>query len=67
MVSEDSGARFLDGIEGPPALRVSYRTGTVLPAHVASGGKALLAVCGPSWLPCDAWAMRTTSRRASVE
>lgn len=43
MVLEGNGARFLDGVEGPQALRVSFRTGTLLPAHVTSGGKALLA------------------------
>ena len=43
MVIEGNGARFLDGVEGPQALRVSFRTGTLLPAHVTSGGKALLA------------------------
>ncbi|WP_063997222.1 IclR family transcriptional regulator [Streptomyces phaeochromogenes] len=48
MVLEGNGARFLDGVEGPQALRVSYRTGTLLPAHVASGGKAILAA-----LPAD--------------
>ncbi|MEU9349140.1 IclR family transcriptional regulator [Streptomyces sp. NPDC048278] len=47
MVLEGSGARFLDGVEGPQVLRVSYRTGTVLPAHVTSGGKALLAGLPP--------------------
>ena len=48
MVLEGNGSRFLDGVEGPQALRVSYRTGTLLPAHVTSGGKALLAA-----LPAD--------------
>ncbi|MER7690366.1 IclR family transcriptional regulator [Streptomyces sp. NPDC097610] len=48
MVLEGNGARFLDGVEGPQALRVSYRTGTLLPAHVTSGGKAMLAA-----LPVD--------------
>ncbi|WP_206440810.1 IclR family transcriptional regulator [Streptomyces scabichelini] len=48
MVLEGNGTRFLDGMEGPQALRVSYRTGTLLPAHVTSGGKALLAA-----LPAD--------------
>jgi DNA-binding IclR family transcriptional regulator len=43
MVLEGNGARFLDGVEGPQALRVGYRTGSLLPAHVTSGGKALLA------------------------
>ena len=48
MVLEGNGSRFLDGVEGSQALRVSYRTGTLLPAHVTSGGKALLAA-----LPAD--------------
>lgn len=48
MVLEGNAARFLDGVEGPQALRVSYRTGTLLPAHVTSGGKTLLAA-----LPAD--------------
>lgn len=43
IVLEGNGARFLDGVEGPQTLRVSYRTGTLLPAHVTSGGKAMLA------------------------
>jgi DNA-binding IclR family transcriptional regulator len=43
MVLEGNGARFLDGIEGPQALRVGARTGALLPAQVTSGGKALLA------------------------
>ncbi|WP_435283499.1 IclR family transcriptional regulator [Streptomyces koelreuteriae] len=50
MVLEGSGTRFLDGVEGPQALRVSYRTGTLLPAHVTSGGKALLAELTPDRL-----------------
>ncbi|MEV0219823.1 IclR family transcriptional regulator [Streptomyces sp. NPDC050704] len=48
MVLDGNGSRFLDGVEGPQALRVSYRTGTLLPAHTTSGGKALLAA-----LPVD--------------
>lgn len=43
LVLEGNAARFLDGVEGPQALRVGYRTGSLLPAHVTSGGKALLA------------------------
>ncbi len=50
MVLEGNGARFVDGVEGPQALRVSYRTGTLLPAHVTSGGKALLAELAPDRL-----------------
>jgi DNA-binding IclR family transcriptional regulator len=50
MVLEGNGTRFLDGVEGPQALRVSYRTGTLLPAHMTSGGKALLAELTPDRL-----------------
>ncbi|MER5436495.1 IclR family transcriptional regulator [Streptomyces sp. NPDC002588] len=50
MVLEGNGTRFLDGVEGPQALRVSYRIGTLLPAHVTSGGKALLAELPPDRL-----------------
>ncbi|MFH8658162.1 IclR family transcriptional regulator [Streptomyces afghaniensis] len=50
MVLEGNGTRFLDGVEGPQALRVSYRTGALLPAHVTSGGKALLAELPPERL-----------------
>jgi DNA-binding IclR family transcriptional regulator len=50
MVLEGNGSRFLDGVEGPQALRVSYRTGSLLPAHVTSGGKALLAALPPDRL-----------------
>lgn len=50
IVLEGNGSRFLDGVEGPQALRVSYRTGTLLPAHVTSGGKALLAELPPDRL-----------------
>jgi DNA-binding IclR family transcriptional regulator len=50
MVLEGNGTRFLDGVEGPQALRVSYRTGSLLPAHVTSGGKALLAELTPDRL-----------------
>lgn len=35
--------RFLDSIESPEAVRVSSRTGTILPAHCTAVGKILLA------------------------
>jgi len=38
---------FIDGIESVHALRVSSRTGRVLPAHATSVGKALLAALPP--------------------
>lgn len=43
MVLEGNGVRFVDGVEGPQVLRVGPRTGMLLPAHITSGGKALLA------------------------
>lgn len=39
----DSEIRFIDSVEGPEAVRVSSRTGTILPAHCTAGGKVLLA------------------------
>ncbi|GAA4547963.1 IclR family transcriptional regulator [Streptomyces collinus] len=49
-VLEGNATRFLDGVEGPQALRVTHRTGALLPAHVTSGGKALLAELPPERL-----------------
>lgn len=43
LLLEGSGARFIDGIESSRALRVTSRTGMLLPAHCTAGGKALLA------------------------
>lgn len=40
---EDDGCRFIDGVEGDRLMRVSARTGTLLPAYATSGGKVLLA------------------------
>lgn len=40
---EGTNARFIDAVESSRALRVAQRTGTVLPAHCTSAGKALLA------------------------
>ncbi|UNM13011.1 IclR family transcriptional regulator [Streptomyces formicae] len=42
-VSEGTQVRFVDGVESELALRVSNRTGRVLPAHTTSLGKAMLA------------------------
>ena len=50
LVLEGNAVRFLDGVEGPQALRVGYRTGALLPAHLTSGGKALLAALPPDRL-----------------
>jgi DNA-binding IclR family transcriptional regulator len=40
---EGTDARFLDAVESERALRVTGRTGRVLPAHATSVGKAMLA------------------------
>ncbi len=41
-----SDVAFLQGVESSKALRAGDRSGTVLPAHATSAGKALLAVLG---------------------
>ncbi|MGW0785618.1 IclR family transcriptional regulator [Streptomyces sp. NPDC002913] len=43
VVRSGTRARFLHSVEGVHALRVSTRAGASLPAHLASGGKVLLA------------------------
>jgi len=43
ILLDGSHIRFIDSIEGPELVRVSNRTGTVLPAHCTAGGKILLA------------------------
>jgi DNA-binding IclR family transcriptional regulator len=43
VVLEGANARFVDSIESPQVVRVSSRTGQVLPAHCVSGGKVLLS------------------------
>jgi DNA-binding IclR family transcriptional regulator len=43
MIRQDATVRFIHSVEGPAALRVASRTGVVMPAHLTSGGKALLA------------------------
>jgi IclR family acetate operon transcriptional repressor len=43
VVLEGTQVRFIDSAEGPELVRVANRTGDVLPAHLTSGGKAILA------------------------
>ncbi|MGH3343025.1 MAG: IclR family transcriptional regulator [Carbonactinosporaceae bacterium] len=43
VVLEGGSCRFLDGVAGDRPLLTRVRTGTILPAHATSGGKALLA------------------------
>lgn len=44
MVMEGQAVRFIHSVEGKAALRVASRSGAVLPAHLTSGGKAMLAM-----------------------
>jgi IclR family transcriptional regulator, acetate operon repressor len=48
MIRVGTKVRFLETVEGTNALRVGDRQGTVLPAHRASGGKAMLAELEPA-------------------
>lgn len=48
MVRVDRDVRFLASAEAGQALRISSRAGQVMPAHHASGGKALLAELPPT-------------------
>jgi DNA-binding IclR family transcriptional regulator len=50
MVLEGNGVRFIDGVEGSRPLRCGTRIGLLMPAHVTSGGKALLAELSPAEL-----------------
>jgi IclR family transcriptional regulator, acetate operon repressor len=43
MVPAGRNVEFLDSVETGQALRVGTRAGAVMPAHLTSGGKALLA------------------------
>lgn len=43
MVRDGKTVRFIHSVDGTAALRVASRTGAVIPAHLTSGGKALLA------------------------
>lgn len=43
MVRDGTTVRFLDSVEATQALRIGSRVGVVSPAHLSSGGKALLA------------------------
>jgi DNA-binding IclR family transcriptional regulator len=46
IVLEGPNCRFVDSIESRHALRTTARIGVVYPAHLTSGGKALLAELG---------------------
>ncbi len=50
LVLEGADVRFVDGTESSRALRVTSRTGLLLPAHCTAGGKALLAGLDPQAL-----------------
>jgi IclR family transcriptional regulator, acetate operon repressor len=42
-VAQGATIRFIDSVEGPEVVRVSSRSGEVVPAHLAAAGKVLLA------------------------
>lgn len=50
MVRVGTHTRFLATVEGRQVLHVGDRQGTILPAHLSSGGKALLAELSPEHL-----------------
>ncbi|UBU10491.1 IclR family transcriptional regulator [Nonomuraea gerenzanensis] len=50
VVRVGAEVRFLDSVESAQLLHVGDRRGTILPAHLASGGKALLADLPPEEL-----------------
>jgi IclR family transcriptional regulator, acetate operon repressor len=50
MVLAGSDVRFVATVECDRVLRVGDRTGRTLPAHVSSGGKAVLAALAPDQL-----------------
>jgi len=50
MVRAGTRVRFISTVECDRALRIGDRTGRVLPANLASGGKALLAALDPGQL-----------------
>jgi hypothetical protein len=47
MVLAGTEVRFVATVESPQILRVGDRTGRTLPAHLSSGGKAILAALPP--------------------
>jgi DNA-binding IclR family transcriptional regulator len=49
-VLEGDNVRFVDGVESDQPVRVTVRTGALMPAHSTSGGKVLLAELSPQHL-----------------
>jgi DNA-binding IclR family transcriptional regulator len=48
LVLEGRSARFIESVECARPVRVTGRTGALLPAHATAGGKALLAAMAPA-------------------
>lgn len=74
LVRETADVRFVDGVESARALRVTSRTGLLLPAHCTAGGKALLAGLDPAALrelypspTLPGLTARSVSRRTDLE
>lgn len=47
LIMEGDGVRFIDSVECDRPVRVTGRTGTLLPAHATAGGRVLLAAMNP--------------------
>jgi DNA-binding IclR family transcriptional regulator len=47
LVLEGRSARFIESVECDRPVRVTGRTGSLLPAHATAGGKALLSALAP--------------------
>lgn len=47
MIRKGGMVKFLDSVEGENPLRIGSRVGAMLPAHLTSGGKAILAELAP--------------------
>ncbi|KXO88482.1 hypothetical protein AXK56_11000 [Tsukamurella pulmonis] len=60
-----ASVEFVGSIESRQRLRVGERTGTVLPAHLTSGGKALLAAFGDA--PVRRMYTGSAARRAGIQ
>ncbi len=50
VLLEGTNVRFVDAVETTRALRVGGRVGLLLPAHITSAGKAILAAMSPAEL-----------------
>lgn len=50
MARSGASVRFIECVEGESALRIASRVGKMLPAHLTSGGRVLLAALPPQYV-----------------